>query len=154
MDDLSEAGMDELSEAGMDELSEAGMDELSEADKRTVERAAILGMDDLSEADKLTGERARNAQRFFSQPFHVAGNFGLYVTLADTPTSFRKLYNGEMDHLPEEAFYMRAGNRSRRLPHPWPRHALRSLLGPSAGNDSLQKLSSLNNLWTRHIVQE
>eukprot|EP01083_Nonionella_stella_P075868 206452_1 len=74
---------------------------------------AILGMDELSEADKLTVERARKAQRFFSQPFHVASQFtgkqGLYVTLADTLTSFRKLCNGEMDHLPEEAFYMRAG---------------------------------------------
>ena len=36
---------------------------------------AILGMDELSEADKVTVERARKAQRFFSQPFHVASQF-------------------------------------------------------------------------------
>ena len=30
------------------------------------------GMDELSEDDKLTVARARKAQRFMSQPFHVA----------------------------------------------------------------------------------
>ena len=33
---------------------------------------AILGMDELSEKDKLVVHRARRAQRFLSQPFHVA----------------------------------------------------------------------------------
>lgn len=40
---------------------------------------AILGMDELSEADKVTVERARKAQRFFSQPFHVASQFTVRV---------------------------------------------------------------------------
>uniref|UniRef100_A0A2P2I6F0 ATP synthase subunit beta n=1 Tax=Hirondellea gigas TaxID=1518452 RepID=A0A2P2I6F0_9CRUS len=74
---------------------------------------AILGMDELSESDKLTVERARKAQRFFSQPFHVASQFtgfaGVYVSLKETLSSFKKLCDGEMDELPEEAFYFQAG---------------------------------------------
>lgn len=49
---------------------------------------AILGMDELSEDDKLTVSRARKAQRFMSQPFHVAevftGRAGRFVQLEDT----------------------------------------------------------------------
>jgi ATP synthase F1 beta subunit len=74
---------------------------------------AILGIDELSEEDKVTVERARRAQRFFSQPFHVATAFtglpGIYTPLAETLTSFRALCDGNMDHLPEEAFYFRQG---------------------------------------------
>ena len=33
---------------------------------------SLSGMDELSEDDKLTVARARKAQRFMSQPFHVA----------------------------------------------------------------------------------
>merc|ERR1712096_551062 len=70
-------------------------------------------MDELSEADRLTVERARKAQRFFSQPFHVATAFtlvpGIYVTLEETLSSFKALSNGDMDHIPEEAFYFQAG---------------------------------------------
>lgn len=77
---------------------------------------AILGMDELSEKDKITVERARKAQRFFSQPFHVAEAFtrvpGLYVTVEDTVSSFQRLLDGEMDHLPEEAFYFQAGSEA------------------------------------------
>ena len=36
---------------------------------------AILGMDELSPEDRLTVRRARKAQRFMSQPFHVAEGF-------------------------------------------------------------------------------
>jgi F-type H+-transporting ATPase subunit beta len=69
---------------------------------------AILGMDELSEDDKLVVTRARKIQRFFSQPFHVAEQFtgfkGRYVELKDTIRSFKALLNGEVDHLPEDAF--------------------------------------------------
>ena len=71
---------------------------------------AILGMDELSEDDKLAVARARKIERFLSQPFHVAETFtgspGIYVELADTIEGFKALVNGEVDDLPEQAFYM------------------------------------------------
>jgi F-type H+/Na+-transporting ATPase subunit beta len=71
---------------------------------------AILGMDELSEEDKLTVSRARKIQRFLSQPFHVAevftGSPGVFVQLADTIKAFKMIVAGELDHLPEAAFYM------------------------------------------------
>jgi F-type H+-transporting ATPase subunit beta len=74
---------------------------------------AILGMDELSEDDKLIVSRARRLQRFLSQPFHVAEQFtgfkGKYVKLEDTIASFERVLSGELDHLPEQAFYMQGG---------------------------------------------
>ncbi len=71
---------------------------------------AILGMDELSEDDKLIVARARKIQRFLSQPFFVAevftGSPGKYVPLKETISAFRKIVDGEYDHLPEQAFYM------------------------------------------------
>jgi F-type H+-transporting ATPase subunit beta len=71
---------------------------------------AILGMDELSEEDKLIVSRARKVQRFLSQPFFVAENFtgtpGKYVSLKDTIRGFKAIVEGEMDGLPEQAFYM------------------------------------------------
>jgi F-type H+-transporting ATPase subunit beta len=71
---------------------------------------AILGMDELSEEDKLTVSRARKIQRFLSQPFFVAENFtgtpGKYVPLRETIRGFKAIVEGEMDQLPEQAFYM------------------------------------------------
>ena len=71
---------------------------------------AILGIDELSEEDKLIVARARKIQKFLSQPFHVAETFtnipGKYVPLQDTIRSFRMIVDGELDHLPEQAFYM------------------------------------------------
>ena len=71
---------------------------------------AILGIDELSEDDKVAVARARKIQRFLSQPFHVAEQFtgipGKYVSLADNIRSFKMIVNGELDHLPEQAFYM------------------------------------------------
>ncbi len=74
---------------------------------------AILGMDELSEDDKITVARARRIQRFLSQPFFVAEAFtgtpGKYVKLEDTVKAFKMIVNGELDDLPEQAFYMRGG---------------------------------------------
>jgi len=71
---------------------------------------AILGMDELSPEDKLAVARARKIQRFLSQPFHVAevftGSPGKYVSLKDTIAGFKAIVSGELDHLPEQAFYM------------------------------------------------
>jgi len=74
---------------------------------------AILGMDELSEDDKLTVARARRIQRFLSQPFFVAEAFtgtpGKYVKLEDTVKGFKMIVDGELDELPEQAFYMKGG---------------------------------------------
>lgn len=71
---------------------------------------AILGMDELSEDDKLTVARARKIQKFLSQPFQVAevftGKEGKLVSLEDTISGFKKIINGELDNIPEVAFYM------------------------------------------------
>jgi len=71
---------------------------------------AILGMDELSPEDKLAVARARKIQRFLSQPFHVAevftGSPGKYVPLKETIRGFKMIVSGELDHLPEQAFYM------------------------------------------------
>jgi len=71
---------------------------------------AILGMDELSEDDKLTVARARKIQRFMSQPFQVAQVFtgfeGRFVKLEDTIAGFKRIIRGELDALPEGAFYM------------------------------------------------
>ncbi|WP_017294608.1 F0F1 ATP synthase subunit beta [Geminocystis herdmanii] len=71
---------------------------------------AILGLDELSEEDRLVVDRARKIERFLSQPFFVAevftGSPGKYVTLADTIKGFQKILSGELDSLPEQAFYM------------------------------------------------
>ena len=54
--------------------------------------------------------RARKIQRFLSQPFHVAEQFtgipGKYVPLADTIRSFKMIVDGELDHVPEQAFFL------------------------------------------------
>ena len=71
---------------------------------------AILGMDELAPEDKQLVARARKMQRFLSQPFHVAEVFtgapGKYVSLKDTIKGFKMIASGELDHLPEQAFYM------------------------------------------------
>jgi F-type H+-transporting ATPase subunit beta len=71
---------------------------------------AILGMDELSEEDKVIVARARKIQRFLSQPFFVAETFtgtpGRYVPLKETVEGFQELVSGNLDHIPEQAFYM------------------------------------------------
>jgi F-type H+/Na+-transporting ATPase subunit beta len=71
---------------------------------------AILGMEELSEEDKVTVARARKIQRFLSQPMFVAETFtgtpGRYVPLKETIAGFKEIIAGNMDHLPEQAFYM------------------------------------------------
>ena len=74
---------------------------------------AILGIDELSEEDKLVVGRARRIQRFLSQPFNVMESFigipGATVALADTIEGFRMVVEGDLDHVPEQAFYMVGG---------------------------------------------
>ena len=69
---------------------------------------AILGVEELSDDDKLVVARARRAQRFLSQPFHVAEQFtglpGVMVPLSETIRGFKMILSGEMDEYPEQAF--------------------------------------------------
>ena len=78
--------------------------------KQLQEIIAILGMDELSEEDKLVVARARKVQRFLSQPFHVAEQFtgtpGKYVPIKETIEAFKEVIDGNMDDIPEQAFYM------------------------------------------------
>ena len=71
---------------------------------------AILGIDELSEEDRLTVARARKVERFLSQPFFVAeiftGSPGKYVSLEETIKGFSMVLTGELDDLPEQAFYL------------------------------------------------
>jgi F-type H+-transporting ATPase subunit beta len=74
---------------------------------------AILGVDELSEEDKIIVGRARKIERFLSQPFFVAEQFtgiqGKYTPIDETIQSFKRLTEGEYDHLPEQAFFMVGG---------------------------------------------
>jgi len=71
---------------------------------------AILGLDELSEDDKQAVARARKIERFLSQPFFVAevftGSPGKYVSLEESIRGFNMILSGELDDLPEQAFYL------------------------------------------------
>ncbi len=70
---------------------------------------AILGMEELSDEDKLAVYRARKLEKFLSQPFHVAETFtglkGVYVPLKESIRGFKMIIDGEVDDLPEMAFF-------------------------------------------------
>jgi F-type H+-transporting ATPase subunit beta len=70
---------------------------------------AILGMEELGEDDRLAVYRARKIKRFLSQPFHVAEKFtgvpGAYVKREQTVRGFAAIVDGEVDGLPEAAFF-------------------------------------------------
>jgi F-type H+-transporting ATPase subunit beta len=71
---------------------------------------AIMGIDELTDDDKLLVARARKIELFLSQPFFVATQFtgreGRYVKVKDTIRGFRMILDGELDHIPEQLFYM------------------------------------------------
>ena len=74
---------------------------------------AILGIDELSEEDKQIVGRARRIQRFLSQPMFVAEQFtgieGKFVSIKDTVEAFNTILSGDLDAVPEQAFYMVGG---------------------------------------------
>ena len=91
--------------------------EVAENVKETLQRykelqdiIAILGIDELSEEDRLVVARARKVERFLSQPFFVAeiftGSPGKYVSLEETIKGFTMILTGDLDDLPEQAFYL------------------------------------------------
>jgi F-type H+-transporting ATPase subunit beta len=74
---------------------------------------AILGMDELSEEDKITVNRARRVERFLSQNTYAAKQFtgveGSTVPVKETVEAFKKISQGDYDHVPEQAFFMCGG---------------------------------------------
>jgi len=77
---------------------------------------AILGLDELSEEDRVSVARARKIQRFLSQPFFVAevftGQPGIFTPVEETVESFEALVDGELDEVPEQAFFNVGGAES------------------------------------------
>ena len=71
---------------------------------------SILGMEELAEEDRKIVYRARKIQMFLSQPMNVAETFtgqpGRFVPLQDTIRSFKAIVDGQVDDLPESAFFM------------------------------------------------
>lgn len=71
---------------------------------------SILGVEELSEEDRIIVNRARKIQLFLSQPLFVAAAYtnipGVYVPREKTIEGFKAIIEGEVDDLPEDAFYM------------------------------------------------
>lgn len=87
---------------------------------------AVLGIDELSDEDKIIVKRAKRIQKFLTQPLFTAefasGMPGRYVPIAQTLDDFEKLLSGDLDSLPEQAFYMvgnlqEAFEKAERLQH-------------------------------------
>ena len=70
---------------------------------------AILGVDELSEEDKVTVNRARRIEQFLSQNTYTAVKFtgveGSTVPVAETVEAFKRIADGDYDHVPEQAFF-------------------------------------------------
>ncbi|MDD9208246.1 F0F1 ATP synthase subunit beta [Georgenia sp. 10Sc9-8] len=70
---------------------------------------AILGVDELSEEDKVTVARARRIEQFLSQNTYTAVKFtgveGSTVPVAETVEAFKRISQGDYDHVPEQAFF-------------------------------------------------
>ncbi|MEU7991680.1 F0F1 ATP synthase subunit beta [Rothia amarae] len=70
---------------------------------------AILGVDELSEEQKVVVSRARRIEQFLSQNTYTAKQFtgveGSTVPIKDTIESFQMICRGDVDHIPEQAFY-------------------------------------------------
>ncbi|MGV9182054.1 F0F1 ATP synthase subunit beta [Arcanobacterium canis] len=70
---------------------------------------SILGVDELSEEDKVTVARARRIQQYLSQNTYTAVKFtgveGSTVPIDETVEAFRRIVDGEYDHVPEQAFF-------------------------------------------------
>lgn len=70
---------------------------------------AILGVDELSEEDQMTVARARRIEQFLSQNTYMAEKFtgvvGSTVPLEETIEAFKRIAEGEYDHIPEQAFF-------------------------------------------------
>lgn len=70
---------------------------------------AILGVDELGEEDKVTVARARRIEQYLSQNTYTAVKFtgveGSTVPVDETVEAFRRICEGDFDHVPEQAFF-------------------------------------------------
>jgi F-type H+-transporting ATPase subunit beta len=71
---------------------------------------AMLGLEELSVSDRKIVARARRLERFLTQPFfttvHFTGMQGKFVPIKETIKGCNMIMDGELDELPERAFYM------------------------------------------------
>jgi F-type H+/Na+-transporting ATPase subunit beta len=74
---------------------------------------AMLGTEELSETDRATVAKARRLERFLTQPFFSTEKFsgypGVFVTLEETLDGCARILSGDLNDLPESAFYMVGG---------------------------------------------
>lgn len=86
-----------------------GVQEILQKYRELQDIIAILGIDELSDENRAAVLRARKVQRFLSQPMFVAEKFtgtpGKYVPLKETLRGFKAIISGEVDELPEAAFF-------------------------------------------------
>lgn len=73
---------------------------------------SVLGKDELSPEDRSIVDRAGKLQMFFTQPFYSSENYtgipGAYVSLIETVKGAEKIIRGDVDHIPEEMFYLKS----------------------------------------------
>ena len=66
-------------------------------------------LEELSEEQKVVVSRACRIEQFLSQNTYTAKQFtgveGSTVPLTETVEAFAKICDGELDHVPEQAFY-------------------------------------------------
>jgi F-type H+-transporting ATPase subunit beta len=79
--------------------------------KELLDIIAMLGIEELSPIDRLIVKRARKLERFLTQPFFLTQEFtgrkGRHVPLEKTLEGCERILSGEMDDVPEEAFFMK-----------------------------------------------
>jgi F-type H+/Na+-transporting ATPase subunit beta len=79
--------------------------------KELLDIIAMLGIEELSPTDRLIVKRARKLERFLTQPFFLTEEFtgrkGRHVPLEKTLEGCERVLSGEMDDVPEEAFFMK-----------------------------------------------
>ena len=85
-----------------------GVIQILQRNKELQDIISILGMEELSDEDRVVVNRARRVQRFLSQPFTTAEQFtgvkGVIVPIEETIRGFKMILEGDVDHLPEQAF--------------------------------------------------
>ena len=103
--------------------------QILQKNKELQDNIAILGVDELSEEDKIAVARARRIEQFLSQNTYMATKFtgieGSTVPLSETIDAFKRIADGEYDHVAEQAFFNIGGLED--LERKW--HALQKEIG-------------------------
>jgi F-type H+-transporting ATPase subunit beta len=78
--------------------------------KELLDIIAMLGIEELSSEDRVIVKRARRLESFLTQPFFITEEFtgrrGKHVPLSNTLDGCEMILSGNMDEIPEEAFFM------------------------------------------------